>query len=283
MQALKLKLLNLNMVQDNEYLDKYVNLIENNQLQEPIINNTQQHHIIPRWYFKHCQLSIDDSPDNLVNLFFKDHILAHYYLSLFTTGELRCAMRNAFLMLNNFNPDLEMNKLDHYQLLYEETCLARQGVEPPNKGKPMNEEQKIKISNALKGRTYSLEIREKMRLAQLNMSPEKKAHIIEAAKNRNYKPSEETKLRQSIALQGHPVSQEAKKKIGAANKEKLLGGLWCNNGSEALYIRPGESIPEGYVRGTLRKGKHWYNNGVRQLQAYECPEGYVKGRLSKNR
>jgi hypothetical protein len=192
-------------------------------------------------------------------------------------------MRNAFLMLNNFNPDLEMNKLDHYQLLYEETCLARQGVEPPNKGKPMNEEQKIKISNTLKGHTYSLETREKMRLAQLNMSPEKKAHIIEATKNRNYKPSEETKLKQSIALQGHPVSQEAREKIGAANKEKLSGGLWCNNGSEALYIRPGESIPEGYVRGTLRKGKHWYNNGVRQLQAYECPEGYVKGKLNKNK
>ena len=28
------------------------------------------------------------------------------------------------------------------------------------------------------------------------------------------------------------------------------------------------------------KGKHWYNNGYRQLQAKECPDGWVSGRLS---
>lgn len=28
-----------------------------------------------------------------------------------------------------------------------------------------------------------------------------------------------------------------------------------------------------------KKGRHWYNNGVIAVQAFECPEGFVKGRL----
>ena len=28
-----------------------------------------------------------------------------------------------------------------------------------------------------------------------------------------------------------------------------------------------------------KTGKHWYNNGVTQVQAFECPEGFVLGRL----
>lgn len=30
---------------------------------------------------------------------------------------------------------------------------------------------------------------------------------------------------------------------------------------------------------TWIKGRHWYNNGVESVIAYECPEGYVPGRL----
>ena len=29
------------------------------------------------------------------------------------------------------------------------------------------------------------------------------------------------------------------------------------------------------------KGRHWYNNGIVQIQTFECPIGFTKGRLKK--
>lgn len=43
---------------------------------------TQLHHIIPRKYYTYNKLEINNSRENLVNLLYKDHILAHYYLAL---------------------------------------------------------------------------------------------------------------------------------------------------------------------------------------------------------
>lgn len=63
-----------------------------------------------------------------------------------------------------------------------------------------------------------------------------------------YKLSEETKRKMSEAWKGKPKSEEAKRKMSEARKGK-------------------------------GKGKHWYNNGKRELLAFECPEGFVKGRL----
>lgn len=31
------------------------------------------------------------------------------------------------------------------------------------------------------------------------------------------------------------------------------------------------------------KNRHWYNNGVKQVMAYECPEGFTPGRLLVNK
>ena len=35
-------------------------------------------------------------------------------------------------------------------------------------------------------------------------------------------------------------------------------------------------MSKNYINKT---GKHWYNNGVVQVQALECPDGFVRGRL----
>ena len=32
-------------------------------------------------------------------------------------------------------------------------------------------------------------------------------------------------------------------------------------------------------KGNAAKGKHWYNNGEREMYAFDCPDGFVKGRL----
>lgn len=80
--TLKEKLLNLGILEDNEYLNKYCVLIESNRETKMERFKTQRHHIVPRCYYKNKGLKVDNSKDNLVNLLYKEHILAHCYLSM---------------------------------------------------------------------------------------------------------------------------------------------------------------------------------------------------------
>lgn len=83
---LKKKLLALDVVEDNEYLDKYIGIITNNLKTLRLKYKTQKHHIVPRAVFTHNKEPLDNSESNLVNLEYKDHILAHYYLYMCATG-----------------------------------------------------------------------------------------------------------------------------------------------------------------------------------------------------
>lgn len=128
-EELKKKLLDLDVFEDNEWLDKYCELIEKNRDQVKIKGETQWHHIIPQCYYVLNHLVIDNSSTNTVNLYFKDHILAHYYLCLCVEGALKYRLENAFLHLTsykwsykNFNPKTDLN---NYQSIYEEFYLYR--------------------------------------------------------------------------------------------------------------------------------------------------------------
>jgi hypothetical protein len=50
--VVKTTLLQLNIVEDNEYLDKYCNLIESNKETQYIQGQTHKHHIVPKSYYK---------------------------------------------------------------------------------------------------------------------------------------------------------------------------------------------------------------------------------------
>lgn len=80
MDSLYLKLKNLNLFIENEYFIKYVQLMSLNKLTIPQKFVTQKHHIIPKYYFKKNNLVVDNSKNNIVNLQYKDHVLAHYFL-----------------------------------------------------------------------------------------------------------------------------------------------------------------------------------------------------------
>ncbi len=82
---LKEKLITLNIVEDNEYLDKYINIIITNNKTSRVKYKTQKHHIVPRAVFSHNNEPLDNSESNIVNLNYKDHILAHYYLFMCAT------------------------------------------------------------------------------------------------------------------------------------------------------------------------------------------------------
>lgn len=96
----KQKLLDLAIFIDNEYLDKYICLINNNA--KPYIKfKTQKHHIIPRAYFKYNKLKLDNSKSNIVCLEYKDHILAHYYLYKCSKSWFNYCMLRALTYLSN--------------------------------------------------------------------------------------------------------------------------------------------------------------------------------------
>lgn len=80
---------------------------------------------------------------------------------------------------------------------------SRKGQLPPNKGKPMSEEQKRKLSEAHKGKPLSEETRRKM-------SEARKRHVI----------SEETRHKINEANRGQKRSPEVRAKISEAAKQR---------------------------------------------------------------
>ena len=124
--SLKNTLLELNIVVDNQYLDNYCSLIINN-LSTPVQKyETQKHHIIPRCYYKCNNLQVNNESSNLINLLYKDHLLAHYYLSLCGIGKFRYSNETALFFLSYYmdKPDIKelLSKLDNIQNLYTEYC-----------------------------------------------------------------------------------------------------------------------------------------------------------------
>ncbi len=77
---LREKLLSLDIFIENEYFDKYIDLVESNEHTLTQKYKTQRHHIIPRCYYTQNNLCVDNSSNNLVTLLFIDHVLAHCYL-----------------------------------------------------------------------------------------------------------------------------------------------------------------------------------------------------------
>ena len=87
--------------------------------------------------------------------------------------------------------------------------------------------------------------------------------------------SEESCIKMSEAHKDKPscnkgkhFSDEAKNKMSEAHKGKKRSEDDKRNISESL---------KGHKAWS--KGRKWYNNGIKNVMAFECPEGYVKGRI----
>lgn len=200
-QELKNKLLATEVFIDNEYLDQYCELIISNLNQEKIKCQTQGHHIVPKCYFISNELNIDNSEENLINLLYKDHILAHYYLCLCTEGNLQYKLANAFFHLTarkwnyeDFDPETDLSE---YQRLYEGWILYR------HNDKDLN----CKISKAMKGKRLGFKHSEKTKQKMKCLRPNYK---------RNSLVTEETRQKISISTKGKPhakMTSETKEKI----------------------------------------------------------------------
>ena len=141
MRDVKQTLLNHNGFIDNEYLDLYCRLVERNGRTQIRHGVTNSHHIIPKSWFKLNKQTVDNTQSNLVNLVYREHVLAHYYLCLCTTDELQIANELALMCLlnrkklnvvdkqlvmglplyNNIYEHYKQLRKDNYQLYREDT------------------------------------------------------------------------------------------------------------------------------------------------------------------
>lgn len=141
MRDVKQTLLNHNGFIDNEYLDLYCRLVERNGRTQIRHGVTNSHHIIPKSWFKLNKQTVDNTQSNLVNLVYREHVLAHYYLCLCTTDELQFANELALMCLlnrkklnvvdkqlvmglplyNNIYEHYKQLRKDNYQLYREDT------------------------------------------------------------------------------------------------------------------------------------------------------------------
>jgi hypothetical protein len=165
---LKERLLSCGLVHDNEYLDKYVEIINAKSFPTKQIGIHNRHHIIPRFYFRTNKLPIDNSSDNIANLLFKDHILAHYYLALCARENYKFLSELSFFRTTGFmtlpHSEDAMGDMDRYDDVYRSyvsNCTKKMT------GHVISEETKRKISLANTGK---------------HRTPEERKRIAEATK-----------------------------------------------------------------------------------------------------
>lgn len=219
-------LLNLNnydeiFVTPNIYLDKYIDLIFSSRDVVAKKFQTQKHHIIPKSFFKLVGLSVDNSDNNTVNLLYRDHILAHYYLSLCTEGRFKYNNISALQhiigtseKINEYKEQLDEEFLDDLQTLYQyrksfhSQLLKGRLVGDKNPAK--QPEVRKKISEAKLGHEVTEQTKEKIRNKnkgkRLNYHPTysqegKKQQIESKLGDKNPAKRPEVRLKNSLAHQ----------------------------------------------------------------------------------
>lgn len=239
---LKQKLLTEQLVEDSEYLTKYLNLLQANLSTAAVKHVTQKHHALPVIYYKHSnpieaangrsrhlyeQLALKDSSNFLVNLKYSDHLLAHCYLAI-------CAKPNWFKFANanmvtvvSKHTSLEtfaaLEDLSDFQKAYELSCQLKQG-------KTLSEEHKAKIAIAHR---------------KENMSAEYSRKLSEAGRKRIC--TQEIRSKISNTLKNN---ESFYANVSAVNKESppAKGLIWITNGETVTRIKP-EFLPEYIILG----------------------------------
>lgn len=250
--TIKERLLNFGVFEVNEYFQKYVDLINTN-INRPVEKFiTNKHHIIPKCYYIKKNLEIDNSKFNIVNLKYTDHILAHYYLCLFTTDEyLKYSGVNAIkhIMGMKYFPKDEVDiikQLPYYEELYNTKCkkhsqLMKHKLSGDNNpSKRLDVRQKISVKN--KGHIVTQETRDKISKAN------------KGTKRKPYKYTEQGLLNMHKHMLGD-LNPSKRPEVRKRNSEAHKGKIRITNGLENKTIDPTELevfVSQGYYRGVTR-------------------------------
>jgi len=266
---IKEKLLATNVILDNEYLSKYIELVKTNLNTKQARFKTQSHHIIPRCYFKILGIPCDNSSENTIHLLYKDHVLAHYYLCLCSKdAEFKynniCALKYCLNHRDYKKQDFYieerhvLEQLDGLQKLYEESktlgalksSLKQRGQSRKNKGtKHIHKDGVYKMVQPTELDKY---LSEGWVLGGRPLSDKHKEALLNS--NVGSHKSEECKNKLHNKLFGIKISQERKDKISLESKDRV----WINNGVTNKFVKQDtlqEYIEKGYVYGRLKLKK----------------------------
>lgn len=260
------KLLNCHIFIDNMYFREYIEFVITRLNNVKVKNKTQIHHIIPKCYYKSKNIKIDETKDNLVNLLYRDHIYAHYLLSLCTIDEFKYKMINAFthlLSCDTISCDERtfFEHLDNYQKMYEEfnkyKSISQSGKVGSSNGKvAINKDGKLKFVSKDKLVDYLGCGWVKGGLSQSLETKLKRANTI---KSKNLKRSEETR-----------------KKISDIRKKKFVSGelVPYNKGVIGMYHKTPEQIKN--LSCVMSSLKTINKDGVEKRVVQEELEQYLK-------
>ena len=232
---------------DNDYLDKYVALINNSSIVNEYKYTVYKHHIIPKAYFNLYKLSIDNSDKNISILTYKDHLYAHYYLYRCTSGDLQYRMLFALKCLLRMNNNLNTS---HSDLDEEAVNNIIYNLSKDNFKIKFTKEHSNKISLAEKGKIVSEASRDKMKKSWNydnhfgnHTSTRENMSIAHLGKSKS--DSHKNNIR--LALIGHNVS--------ADTRVKLSKNRSCSKGLLDYYtIISDESIINKLIDTYFNKG-----------------------------
>ena len=111
--------------------------------------------------------------------------------------------------------------------------------------------------------TYMRTGKHKNRKFKFNSHLYEKMRIECSIKRKSFRHTEETKRKISMSLKGRPCHNKGKP-------------AW--NRGKQHSIETKKKISERSFMTSA--GRHWYNNGVKDVFVKECPEGFTAGRLS---
>jgi hypothetical protein len=163
---------------------------------------SERHHILPR------ALGGSDDPDNLVVLTYREHFLAHWLLTKFTTGNDQRKMLHALWSMIR-RSDLRIHLIAKWQ--YPIARRAAAGPKTP--------EHVAKVAASLTGKRRSIEAKARMSAAQAK-SPEQRAKLSKAGMG--HKRSQASIDRQKATLatkdRSKPPAQRAKMREAALRR-----------------------------------------------------------------
>lgn len=272
----------LDICYDNSYLEKYLELINQNINTQNTIAS-QKHHIIPKCYFKYFNIEIDDSERNKVNLIYGDHVLAHYYLALCAKDFFKLKLLTPVILMIGFlnsnisdSLDESLNELrDNITNLYVEFVTK---LSLSKKGKPYSYPQKyVDYVHSLNALTFQeiLEILSKEELIDYWLT-QNHTHA-ETCSHFNISPSKLDKLLKYYEIPNKKEHNKIKNCTIKYSKEFIIN-LYINKNYTASQCSKIMNIKEDDFYILCRK----FN--IRKINSGKHPEKFeeIVARISYN-
>ena len=289
----KALLLDKGVVQfNNEYLDAYIDLINSNLDTPKQIYKTQSHHIIPEYYFIHLNIPIDNSNENKVNLLYRDHLLAHYYLFKCSKGNykysnstvLKLVKKSLPFEVKDFDYVLDDNIMSFIQEGYEYAIMVESDHD----------------SEAYQKRVAALKTPEhrKKQSEIIKLAYEEGRIKLPPGGNNSGMKAFNNGIKGVFAFErpegfeeGPLLSEDARSRMGwskglTGERFNTIGGrIRINNGKNHKYVNEDELqsyLDTGeWFEGSLKFDTgQWYTNGevnTKIVEGKEVPEGFYPG------